>query len=115
MPFIQYNFPNLVPCLTSTYTIERNIFGQSNTLLSNMTQVYRQGMKVTPPNDTNTYAVVLNFDTTDVVVAEEIKLITLPDFISSVGGNLGLFIGFACLPVLLKITEVVRNLLSRPR
>ena len=80
-----------------------------------MTQAYREMIKITAPNNTDTYSVVLNFETTDVTVSKEIQLFTLPDFISSVGGNLGLFIGFACLPVLLKVTEVVRNLLSKPR
>ena len=60
---------------------------------------------ITRTNNTETYSVVINYDKTDVVVSEEIHLTTLPDFISSVGGNLGLFIGFSCLPVLLKATE----------
>ena len=75
-----------------------------------MTAAYRQMVKITVPNDTDTYSVVLNFETSDVTLSEEIQLTTLPDFISSVGGNLGLFIGFSCLPILLKATEVVRQL-----
>ena len=71
---------------------------------------YRQIIGIIKPNNTETYSVVINYETSDVVVSEEIHLTTLPDFISSVGGNLGLFIGFSCLPVLLKATEFVRNL-----
>ena len=60
-------------------------------------------------DNTETYSVVINYDTSDVVVSEEISLTTLPDFISSVGGNLGLFIGFSVLPVLLQAIDYFRN------
>ena len=75
-----------------------------------MAENYRQTLGITKLNNTETYSVVINYITSDVVVSEEIHLTTLPDFISSVGGNLGLFVGFSCLPVLLKATEFVLNL-----
>ena len=102
--------PFLVPCLTSTYTLESNEFEKSNTITEYMTATYRQMIQLTVPNNTDTYSVVLNFESTDVTLSEEIQLTTLPDFISAVGGNLGLFIGFSCLPVLLKATEFLRQL-----
>ena len=74
-----------------------------------MTDGYRRSTGIKRPNNTETYSVVINYDTSDVVVSEEIHLTTLPDFISSVGGNLGLFIGFSCLPVLLKATDYFCN------
>ena len=74
-----------------------------------MTEGYRRKTGIKRPNNTETYSVVINYDTSDVVVSEEIHLTTLPDFISSVGGNLGLFIGFSCLPVLLKATDYFCN------
>ena len=75
-----------------------------------MADAYRKMVRIKRPNNTDTYSVVINFDKTDVDVSEQIQLTTLPDFISSVGGNLGLFIGFSCLPVLLKATELIRHL-----
>ena len=75
-----------------------------------MAEFYRHLIGIKKLNSTETYSVVINYETSDVVVSEEIHLTTLPDFISSVGGNLGLFIGFSCLPVLLKATEFFRNL-----
>ena len=74
-----------------------------------MAEGYRKVIGVKRPNNTETYSVVINYDTLDVVVSEEIHITTLPDFISSVGGNLGLFIGFSCLPVLLKATDYFCN------
>ena len=103
----------LVPCLTSTYNIESNEFEKSNTITTYMTAAYRKTAKIIVPNNIDTYSVVLNLETTDVALSEEIQLTTLPDFISAVGGNLGLFIGFSCLPVLLKATEFFRQLKSQ--
>ena len=74
-----------------------------------MAESFRQTVKITRPNNIDTYSVALMYANCDVTVSEEIQLTTLPDFISSVGGNLGLFIGFSCLPVLLKATEVIRH------
>ena len=54
----------------------------------------------------------MNYDSADVTVAEEVLLTTLPDFISAVGGNLGLFIGFSCLPVLLRAAEFIQRLFN---
>ena len=74
-----------------------------------MTEGYRQMVGIKRIDNTETYSVVINYDTSDVVVSEEISLTTLPDFISSVGGNLGLFIGFSVLPVLLQAIDYFRN------
>ena len=75
-----------------------------------MAESYRQRLGIKKSNGTESYSVVINYDSAEVVVSEEIHLTTLPDFISSVGGNLGLFIGFSCLPILLKATEFFRNI-----
>ena len=74
-----------------------------------MAETYRKMVNITSPNNTDTYSVVIDFDTDEVDVSEQISLINLPDFVSSVGGNLGLFIGFSCLPVLLKIIQLIRD------
>ena len=66
-------------------------------------------MNMTTPNNVDTYIVLMSYEDCDVTVSEEIHLTSLPDFISSVGGNLGLFVGFAFLPVLLKFIEVIRK------
>ena len=81
-------------------------FEKSNALASSMADTYRQIIGTPRTNNTESYLVAINYETSDVVVSEEIQLYTLSDFISSVGGNLGLFIGFSCLPVLLKAAEL---------
>ena len=42
-------------------------------------------------------AIYLYYSTTDINVSTTSKLITLSSFISSIGGNLGLFVGFSFL------------------
>ena len=108
MKYIIFGF--LAPCYTSTYKIQASQFEKTTAIANFMAENYRRSIGITKLNNTETYSVVINYETSDVVVSEEIHLTTLPDFISSVGGNLGLFIGFSCLPVLLKATEFFRNL-----
>ena len=52
---------------------------------------------------------------TDVVISEEVKLISFPSFIGGVGGNLGLFLGFSCLGTLFLFYKQVLVLLSKCR
>ena len=74
-----------------------------------MAERYRQIVGIETLDNIETYSVMINYDTSFVVVSEEIRLTTLPNFISSVGGNLGLFIGFSVLPVLLQAIDYFRN------
>ena len=60
-------------------------------------------------NGTETQIVWIGFDTSDLVTSEEIQLTSFPNFVSAVGGNLGLFVGFSCLPLLLWLAEVLKK------
>ena len=75
-----------------------------------MGEAYRKWVNVAIPNNTETYTAMIFFMKTDVDVSEEIQLPDLHPFISSVGGNLGLFIGFSFLSLLLKIAQCTRKL-----
>ena len=70
-----------------------------------MAQWQRQNYNLKIPEDTNTYSLVISFAGSFIDLSEETQLTSLPDFISAVGGNLGLFIGFSVMPVLLKTVE----------
>ena len=65
----------------------------------------RQNYNLKIPEDTKTYSLAISFAGSFIDLSEETQLTSLPDFISAVGGNLGLFIGFSVLPVLLKTVE----------
>ena len=68
-------------------------------------RAYRQVFKLNIPEGIDTYSLALSFAGSYVDLSEETKLTSLPDFVSAVGGNLGLFIGFSVMPVLLKTAE----------
>jgi hypothetical protein len=55
----------------------------------------------------------LSFLKTDVDLSEEISLNNINDFISALGGNLGLFTGFSFLSVLLTLAEWSQKLPSK--
>ena len=55
-------------------------------------------------------AVLFYYSTTDVKVWTSSKLITLSSFISSIGGNLGLFVGFSFLNVLLVTYKFIKHI-----
>ena len=68
-------------------------------------QAYRQVYKINISEGIDTYSLAFSFAGSFVDLSEETQLTSLPDFISAVGGNLGLFIGFSVMPVLLKTAE----------
>ena len=56
-------------------------------------------------------AVFLYYSTTDIKVTTTSKLITLSSFISSIGGNLGLFIGFSFIRMFFVVYEYLARFL----
>ena len=100
------------PCYTSTYKtkITSSTYQSNGDLARAVTDLYRKRVGIKGVNSTESYVIVLNYENSDVVISEELQLYTLPDFISSIGGNLGLFVGFSCLPVLLYVAEIFCNL-----
>ena len=55
-------------------------------------------------------AILMYYATTDVKVSSTAKLISLSSFISSIGGNLGLFVGFSFLSVLLFMYKILKRM-----
>ena len=54
-------------------------------------------------NKTNLFAVNLNLGSTDIEVREDVTLVNFNGLISSVGGSLGLFLGFSFYQFLLSV------------
>ena len=67
-------------------------------------------LNITRPGNVETHSVIINFGSSYLKVSEQINLTNLSNFISAVGGNLGLFIGFSVLPFLLKVIEYIWHL-----
>ena len=95
-----------MPCETPFYESEKEEFAKTTAVSKLVTQFYREALNIKVINGTETQTVWIGFDTSNVVTSEEIKLTSFPSFISAVGGNLGLFVGFSCLPLLLWLAEV---------
>ena len=109
----------LEPCYKSSYRIQPTKFEKSTIISKYIGQTYRSMLRLEIPPNTETYSLIMNFAGSYVDLSEEIQLTNLSNFISGVGGNLGLFIGFSVLPVFLKTAEVIwhshlrRSLISR--
>ena len=71
-------------------------------------------INITSPNKTkNTFSTAISFLKTEIDLTEEIRLYTVFDFISSVGGNLGLFTGFSVLAILLAFAEWLHTIITK--
>ena len=70
-------------------------------------------VNITVPNNTKSNTLCISFLKTDVDLSEEISLNNINDFISALGGNLGLFTGFSFLSVLLTLAELSQKFPSK--
>ena len=110
----------LEPCYKSGYRIQPTMFEKSTIISKYIAQTYRSMLRLEILPNTETYSLIMNFAGSYIDLSEEIQLTNLSNFISGVGGNLGLFIGFSVLPVVLKAAEIIwhshlrRSLISPP-
>ena len=100
----------LESCEISSYKLQTIDYDQNSLISVNMNNALKALVNVTVPNNTKTYTTMISFPKTDVDLSEEIKLNNVSDFISAVGGNLGLFTGFSFLSLLLQMVEWSRNI-----
>ena len=85
-----------------------------NSLISvQMNKVITNIINITVPNNTKSNTMTLSFLKTDVDLSEEISLNNINDFISALGGNLGLFTGFSFLSVLLTLADLKVSFFKR--
>ena len=100
----------LAPCDASSYKIEIHEYDLDSIITKYMHKYYQSLYNLVPPENTTTITTFISFMTTDVTLSEEVKLNNFPDFLSSVGGNLGLFLGFSFLTLLRDMTEFGRKI-----
>ena len=98
----------LESCEISSYKLQTIDYDQNSLISVNMNNALRTLVNVTVPHNTKTYTMMISFPKT--VLSEEIKLNIVSDFISAVGGNLGLFTGFSFLSLLLQMVEWSRKI-----
>ena len=100
----------LVPCEVAEYKMQTTTFDTDSIIPLSMNAALKKILNVTVPDGVKTYSAQLSFLKTDIDLSEEVTLNQFSDFISSVGGNLGLFVGFSFLSALLTLVEWFRKI-----
>ena len=90
--------------------MEIHEYDTDSIITKHMHNYYKSLYNLVTPENTTTMTTMISFLTTDVTLSEEVKLNNFPDFLSSVGGNLGLFLGFSFLTLLRDMTEFGRKI-----
>ena len=91
-----------MPCEHIKYSAETLAYDRSSSL-----------SLVDNPNGTEYIGMFFMYSTTEVKVVTEELLISFSNFISSIGGNLGMFIGFSCFGVFSWAFDHVKRILNR--
>ena len=102
-------FEFVEPCEISTYRIETAEYSTDSLISVHMNKAFKSTVGVKVPK-TKSYSAMISFPKTDVDINQEVTLNNISDFISSVGGNLGLFTGFSFLSILLEMAGWYRKL-----
>ena len=99
-----------VPCQTSTYEVRLQTYDDLSLITfkeDEFSDYTEEGGTAKTTLLDNEKTITIYYATTDINVSSTSKLIDLPTFISSVGGNLGLFVGFSVLGALFSIYDFV--------
>ena len=107
--FISY----LAYCGASEYKMQTTSYDVDSIISVRLNTAFKKLLNITIPRDVKSYTMLLSFLKTDIDISEEISLNQFSDFISSVGGNLGLFIGFSFLSALLTMVEWLRKMSTK--
>ena len=85
-------------------------YDEDSMISVDMNKEFTNMINITVPKDTKANTVMLSYLKTKIDRSEEISLSNIPDFISSVGGNLGLFTGFSFLSALITLVDWSRRI-----
>ena len=101
------------PCEVSSYKMQTREYDSRRIITGKINERLKQMINITVPNNTKTFSMVISFLKTDIDLTEEISLYSFFHFISSVGGNLGLFTGFSVLATLLTFIEWLHKIITK--
>ena len=103
----------LVPCEITSYKMQTTEYDEDSLITVHMQNLWKTMLQVSMLNNTKAKSVMVSFLKTEIELSEDIGLNQFSDFISSVGGNLGLFTGFSFLGVLLTLIEGQQKMMTR--
>ena len=92
------------------YQLVTSDYEEKSLITVKLNKAFRDMLGLSFPNGTKIYSAMLSFPTTNVDLTEEIVLNNISDFISAVGGNLGLFTGVSLLSILIQLVEWARKI-----
>ncbi len=67
------------------------------------------------PNTNNSFTVLVYYDGLTVELGDEHLIYDISRFLSSLGGSLGLFLGFSCLGILMSAIQKLRNFVEEKK
>ena len=110
----------LEPCKATGYELETITYDAKSKMAHNMIKVHYQKYNIgsttyNHSEDGSSTTVIIQYSTTDISVTERTKLISGNSFVSSVGGNLGLFVGFSFMDSLFAIYNFIHERLTKRR
>ena len=99
-----------VMCQKSSYTVGIQSFDKLS-----MINIEEQKDENTNSTNGDARAIFMYYSTTDIKVSTTSKLISLSSFISCIGGNLGLFVGFSFLSTFFYFYSFLERVLKTPQ
>ena len=105
----------LEPCEFTGYTMEMVTFDKNSKMAHNSVTAWFQYYNITPSTTNGSASLYFQYQTTETAVSQKIKILNASSFISSVGGNLGLFLGFSFLDSLFVICKCVTTYIANRR
>ena len=101
--FDVYN--DLEPCQFTTYDVKPVKYDKYSQMGHNLMESWFTSYNITPRITEGSSTLYINYQTLHTKVSQKTKILNASSFVSSVGGNLGLFIGFSFLDALFHLCQ----------
>ena len=98
------------PCTYRGYEHKSLIYDASGQMAYNVINYQKQFLNLTTQSAAT---LLIGYATTNIAISEDAQLIDIYSFISSIGGNLGLFVGFSFLAFLFQTYEWIGSIISK--
>lgn len=87
-------------------------YDKNSKMAHNLITSWFQYFNITPTTTPGSISLYFQYQSTETAVSQKIKILNTSSFISSVGGNLGLFLGFSFLDSLFVICKWVTSCIT---
>ena len=98
---------HIEPCTTTTYDVGTVTYDRYSQMGHNLLQTWFDTSNITQKSTEGSSNLFITYQSMEMKVSQKVRILNEASFISSVGGNLGLFIGFSFLDSLFVICQWV--------